>query len=187
MQASQKGLWRICRNAESKKVFSLLDPKQGESLVDLGCGAGYYAIPLSSDFGLKVLGVDSSPSMLKSVREAGIATHLSSIESFDGVGQFDKALIAGVLEFIAHPELALENCSKLIRDGGRLVILVPGTGVFSAAYKLFHEIQNCPVYLRPVTEYKRIAKSHGFSPIDASRCTPFSIAMSFIKSLSADA
>jgi len=176
---SGRGLWNRFRQMEYSVVSDLLSGKAEESLVDLGCGAGYYATQLKKDFGFNVVGVDSSPSMLRHLDNSGIRTILSTIESMPAAEKFDVALIAGVLEFIARPDLVFKKCAEIVKPGGRLVLLVPDDGVLGSLYRRFHEFQDCPTYLRSREQYVAMAKLKGFTLVKNRNCTPISQAIAF--------
>lgn len=52
------------------------------------------------------------------------------------LGQFDNLYALNVVEHIEDDVLALDNCRKLVRPGGRIVILVPA---YQALYNTFDE------------------------------------------------
>lgn len=55
----------------------------------------------------------------------------------DLLGRFDSILTSNVVEHIKDDSLAISNCRKLLRPGGRLVVLVPAYG---ALYNSFDEL-----------------------------------------------
>ncbi|SFD81668.1 Methyltransferase domain-containing protein [Actinopolyspora alba] len=64
-------------------------------VLDLGCGAGRHAVPLSRD-GFDVLGIDSSPGAVDVARERGTAALVGRADALpDDVGGFDTILVLG--------------------------------------------------------------------------------------------
>lgn len=179
LQRCQSGLWRHVKQTEFTAVMGLLEPRPGQSLMDVGCGPGFYAIPLEVDFGVRVLGVDSSPGMLRSLREAGVRTHFSPIEELQLDERFDLILMAGVLEFVANPDLAFEKAKDHLRAGGKLVVLFPRACLVGQIYRGFHELQGCPTFIRELRHYDKCAADRGFKIEVARVCTPISVVARF--------
>lgn len=51
-----------------KDILSLLQPQQGETIVDVGCGTGDLAHELSKQ-DVHVIGIDASPNMIATAKE----------------------------------------------------------------------------------------------------------------------
>jgi len=62
-----KGLFGLIRKKEKEAVFELLDPQTEEKILDAGCGAGFYSVPLKN-IGSKPFGVDISPKMIEKIK-----------------------------------------------------------------------------------------------------------------------
>jgi 2-polyprenyl-3-methyl-5-hydroxy-6-metoxy-1,4-benzoquinol methylase len=62
------------------------------------------------------------------------------------IGRFDSVFALNVVEHIFNDRLALENCHKLLKSGGRVVILVPA---FQTLYNAFdRELEHYRRYTR---------------------------------------
>lgn len=157
--------WSAWRKNEKSSVDSWVAPVIGSSLIDLGCGAGFYSLHFKEKYNLKVLGVDSSPAMIVELQSSGIKGIVSSVEEYVALTLFDNALAAGVLEFIEEPGIVFANVSKMLPAGGKFVLIVPRDGLAGVIYKKFHELQGCDVFIRPVEFYKNIAETSGFKLI----------------------
>jgi ubiquinone/menaquinone biosynthesis C-methylase UbiE len=86
--------------------------------LEVGVGTGRF----SSALGIGE-GIDPSPRMLDIAAKRGITTHEGRAEALpfpDGV--FDGILLAAALSFIEDPELALRECRRLLKPGGRLLL-----------------------------------------------------------------
>lgn len=179
-ERSASGLWRHFRRREFAAVVDLLSPKAGESLLELGCGSGFYAVPLQEEFGMKVVGVDASAGMLEALKTRcpSVETYRSALETFRTPKRFDKVLAAGVFEFVRNAESAAVLCKDALTEGGLLVVLAPVAGGIGALYKWSHQLRGCPTFIRSEAEYERLFARSGFSLVEVKQCTSLSFAMS---------
>src|SRR2546421_628316 len=75
-----------------EEVLELLDPRDGERILDLGCGTGHLTNQIAAR-GATVIGLDRSPAMIERARalypdlrfETGDATRFQFDEPFDAV------------------------------------------------------------------------------------------------------
>jgi SAM-dependent methyltransferase len=193
-QKSRRGPWAWFREKEWRAVVALIKPSREVSVVDLACGAGFYSARLAREYGAKVLGVDFSTAMLDSLSKENIPTLRASIDELTGelagelkdIGEFDCALIGGALEFIERPENVFSGCRNIVREGGRLVILIPKVGLAGKLYKFSHEWAGCPTQIRSEQTYRRLAEDAGFAWQETITCTPLSLAIRFEKTGSRD-
>ncbi len=177
---SQSGIWRYIRNLELAAILDSLEVCPGQTIIDIGCGAGFYSVALR-DLGLDVFAIDSSPGMIHATRKAGIRSSVANIEEFQTKDTFDLALAAGVLEFMKNPKVLFRNTRRFLNDEGILVVLVPVSGFRGALYRTFHEINNCKTWARTTEEYQTMAFGEGFQLCQIKKCTPISVAMKFRK------
>jgi len=107
-------------------LAALLDP--GLVVGDLGCGAGQVSQSLAP-FAEKIIAVDASREMLRAAR-AYLAGH-KHVEVRQGAleklpiedGALDVALMMLVLHHLPEPQRALEEAARVLKRGGRLLIL----------------------------------------------------------------
>ena len=97
-------------------ILTLLDPRPGERVLDIGCGAGNHLITFSG-LGLNVSGIDASAHMIHKAKERlghrctlriGMAEDLP----FDD-NEFDLAVMINTLEFLDNPLLALREAGRV--------------------------------------------------------------------------
>lgn len=180
---SQSGIWGVVKKREMQTVENLLLPEKLSSLLDIGCGPGLYADYLSKKFQLSVTGIDSSPSMIKAARNnvPQADFHLKTLSEFSPDIHFDYALAIGLFEFVADPEESFLRISTLLKENGKLVILIPETGLSGLLYEWLHKKQGCPTFVRSADFYIRLGKKCGLIFKAEKRATPLSRAISFRK------
>jgi arsenite methyltransferase len=110
--------------------FALGPIRQGEAVLDLGCGAGFDTFVAAQLVGPEgwVAGVDLSPEML-AVAEAGrvessfpqIELRKATVEALPFAdATFDVALSNGVLNLIPDKPAALREVFRVLKPGGQL-------------------------------------------------------------------
>jgi SAM-dependent methyltransferase len=98
------------------------------AVLDVGCGRGDLGAALLRR-GLRVSGIDPSPSACELARERGIDARLGTLEtvSLDDAS-FDAAVMTHSLEHVVDPRGDLGRVRRLLRPGGTLVISLPNFG-----------------------------------------------------------
>jgi demethylmenaquinone methyltransferase/2-methoxy-6-polyprenyl-1,4-benzoquinol methylase len=120
-------------------------PPMGGAALDIACGSGRLTLELRKHIGHggRVVGLDFSDRMLAVARAAhpaiewvhGDATSLPFEDS-----SFDAATIAFGLRNLAHPEKGLSEMRRVLRPGGRMVVLEflrPPPGPAGKTYELY--------------------------------------------------
>jgi SAM-dependent methyltransferase len=105
--------------------FALLPPP-GRATLDLGCGEGRVARDLAAR-GHRVVGIDSSPSMIAAAREADAAGAyvLADAGAFPfAEGAFDLVVAYNPLMDVADLPGALGEAARVLDDGGRLCVAI---------------------------------------------------------------
>jgi SAM-dependent methyltransferase len=130
--SSEAGRWDSLREdlfgrrAELQLLPGLLEGT--EVVGDLGCGTGQLA-RLLAPFAGRVVGVDRSAEMLELARERLAAA--SNVELREGElealplddGTLDVAILSLVLHYTADPGRVLTEARRVLRPGGRLLVL----------------------------------------------------------------
>jgi len=117
-------VWKLAAS-----VVELLNPRQGERILDVGCGTGQLTAGVAAS-GACVIGIDNSVEMITKARllyptidfMIADAHHLS----FDC--QFDAVFSNAALHWITEPEKVVACISQALTPGGRLVVEFGGAG-----------------------------------------------------------
>jgi SAM-dependent methyltransferase len=99
-------------------------------VADLGCGEGYLTVE-AARFAKKVVAVDRSEAVLARAKAAGSRRKLRNVEWRRGEleklplkdASVDVALLSQALHHAAHPSRALAEAVRIVRPGGRVLVL----------------------------------------------------------------
>ncbi|MET8540437.1 methyltransferase domain-containing protein [Kitasatospora sp. NPDC004799] len=126
-------LWRAQRQLEDVLGRKLALPARARVL-DAGCGAGVVARAMAVRFGLLVTGVDVLDFHLAEARRLSARARMGERTAFHwgdfhrlpfGDGEFDGAYSMETLVHSHDPARALAEFHRVLRPGGRLVLLGP--------------------------------------------------------------
>jgi ubiquinone/menaquinone biosynthesis C-methylase UbiE len=121
------------REEECSTLLKSLNVKPGQTVCDLGCGNGFYSLPLAQLVGPKgrVLGVDIQTEMLRMLRERSRKAEVTNIEPILGSlvdpylpgGEVDLVLCVDAYHEFSHPVHMLQAIRRALAPKGRLVLV----------------------------------------------------------------
>jgi len=129
------------KNVIMPNVIRILEPKKGMTVADIACGQGYFSRAFASN-GATVVACDVSRELIdiakgqgaKSLELGGkskedgnaIEYHVASADklSFMADGTADAATIILALQNIENYSGALQECSRVLKTGGRLILVI---------------------------------------------------------------
>jgi ubiquinone/menaquinone biosynthesis C-methylase UbiE len=121
------------------RLANRLDLRPRQKVLDIACGTGNW-LDVASTNGLDVAGIDISSRAIEICRERmpGGQFHVGQAESlpFDTCS-FDLVTCLGSLEHFLDQPAALLEMKRVVKPGGRLVILVPNAGFLTHRLGLY--------------------------------------------------
>jgi len=116
----------LVRKVEAELILDLLKPKQGEVILDAGCGTGVFTLDILS-LGSHVIGLDISLPMLiharKKLKGYPFQMVLSDILNLPfRENSFDKVVSVTALEFIENAKGAVGELFRVTHKGGCIVV-----------------------------------------------------------------
>jgi len=151
-------------------VVDLLNPKEGEQILDVGCGDGTLAVEMEHR-GAKVIGVDMSTEMVEACRYNSIEAYVGSVTALPYKHEFDAVFSNAMLHWVKDARGAVQNIAKALKVGGRFVCEFGGEGnayhLVSAMQEVFTHhpefgVFDNPWYFPSVEAYTILLESEGF-------------------------
>jgi ArsR family transcriptional regulator len=120
----------VAEGSVESAILETIGDRQFDSLLDLGTGTGRL-LELFAPLYARAIGVDASPAMLAVARanldRAGLTNaqvRLGDIQHLPfGRNSFDVVTIHQVLHYLDEPERAIAEAARVLRPGGRLLIV----------------------------------------------------------------
>ncbi len=115
-------------------LLRLLDPRPGERYADIGCGPGYFALPVAERVrpGGKVYALDIAPEMLamcrRRARERGLDDIVVTLQNGEHTipleaTSVDGAWLANVFHELEAPLEFLREVRRILRPQGKLIVI----------------------------------------------------------------
>jgi len=165
------GLLGFIRNMEDKAALSLLNPKKGEFILDVGCGDGHYS-SICLKKGAKVFGIDISPAMIEIAANKGIPGKVCNVENFSLNKKFDKIIAIGVIEYTSSPEKVLKNLAQHLKKGGKIVVLNSRPSIGTYFYYFINRLRGLRIKIISYKKLKDMACAAGLK-ITGYKILPF--------------
>ena len=154
-------------------VVELLALREGNTVVDFGCGAGYFALKLSPIVGVTgtVLATDIRQESLAFLWIRAVLGRHRNLHVIHGEPDdprlppepVDAILISNTFHELTAPARALETLSRSLKPGGRIVILDRGPRVSGDDTQATPLIESHGI---PPASVERYLRAAGFALVD---------------------
>lgn len=121
-QSSHSFVWQYGRD-----LLGLLDSKDGEQVLDVGCGTGQLTAEVAQS-GATVTGIDKSAEMIASARRNFPTLHfeVADVCALPYTNQFDAVVSNAALHWVHDQQSAIASIAKSLKRGGRFVFEMGG-------------------------------------------------------------
>lgn len=151
-------------------VLELLNPQPYESILDLGCGDGTLTEKIAR-VASQVIGIDSSPSMVRAARNKGLHAELMSGTAITYQNAFDAVFSNAALHWINDATAVIQGVFSALRPQGRFVgefgghgniaTLVQAMSTVVSQHREMGKFTN-PWFFPRADEYQKLLENHGF-------------------------
>jgi ubiquinone/menaquinone biosynthesis C-methylase UbiE len=129
--------YSIGTRVRDNAFMSMLKPKAGDKILDVGCGLGYFTEMLNNARA-ECVGVDIDKRCISycqdNLKGEYMMADINKLPFPDN--SFDKVLCTEVLEHVNHNGVVLKEIRRVLKTNGTMVISVPcSEGVFGSLFK----------------------------------------------------
>lgn len=165
-------VWRGVVRRRLELTVKHLEPLQGKSILDVGCGSGRFCVAYAQR-GARVLGVDFAPRMIELAEKLAEARGVADLCEFrtglfpDVVpeGTFDAATALGFFDYIAEPASIIARMREL--TSGTLVMSFPKAREWRVPLRrLRFWFSGCPLFLYSEERVRSLLREAGVSRFD---------------------
>jgi SAM-dependent methyltransferase len=173
--ALARGLWAWQRHREASRLLRLGGPMAGRSVLDLGCGSGFYASRAADSGAGPVVAVDAAPAMIAAIGDSRLQALVGDAATVTLGRLFDRIILAGLLEFVADPLAVLANARRHLAPGGRVLVLAPPDTVGGRLYRRFHRRHGMVITLFGADDMDGLGHAAGLMVAVRCRLWPFGL------------
>ena len=155
-------------------LLSVLAPKQGERVLDVGCGTGQLTSAIA-EAGADVTGIDNDEAMVSLARQnfPGVAFEVVDARKMTYESDFDTVFSNASLHWMRPPTPVVAGISRALKPGGRLVAEMGGKGNVASTVAIIRKciadagygkpVPRSPWYFPDIPTYTGLLKQHGLN------------------------
>lgn len=101
--------------------------KENDKVLEAGCGNGEFAAILKERLSVNITGIEISKSGIKKAKRKGVNVIRADLQNKFPFreGEFDIIFSGQVLEHLYDPDFFLDECFRVIKKGGKLILTTP--------------------------------------------------------------
>jgi SAM-dependent methyltransferase len=152
----------------------LANEKPGR-LLDVGCGGGRFLKRMQKQ-GWQVVGTDFDEQAARKVTDRyGIETHVGDLPQCAlPANSFDAITLSQAIEHLYDPKATLQECLRLLKPGGLLVMTTPnalsiGAAEFGSNWRGWEAPRH--LHLFSVLSLSALTRAAGFEIVEATTCS----------------
>ena len=156
------------KSASDESIKSLLPDLNGKSVMDAGCGTGYFCRYAEESGAAQITGVDFSEGMITQAKQNCIRTHFitAKIQNLHLDNKADVIICALVLGHLPELKPALQALAENLQVGGVLVLsdfhpILSERGE-KRTFQVDKKVFEIPHYPHALQEYRSLLKDTGF-------------------------
>jgi ubiquinone/menaquinone biosynthesis C-methylase UbiE len=120
----------MCLKRRAKLLVTELNPQKEDTILDVGCGDGFYSYLLSQLGNFNLTGIDSDPGALKNAKDQVGNKRLKLVvgdvlKMPFKANTFNKIVCSEVLEHLPDDKKGLQEIYRVMKKNGTLCITVP--------------------------------------------------------------
>lgn len=151
-------------------IFSMLNPKPNERILDLGCGDGALTEKIVAA-GADVIGVDRSEDLLGAARARGLTVKLMDGQKLTFEQEFDAVFSNAALHWMTDAKKVISGIKRSLKPKGRFVAEMGGHGNVSALVVAMRAVGMKyggdialagPWFFPTADEYRQLLEEQGF-------------------------
>ncbi|MDY6911013.1 MAG: methyltransferase domain-containing protein [Chloroflexota bacterium] len=125
----------LVQKSASDELFDLLDIKEANNVLDLGCGTGHLTKAIREITTGKVVGIDGAEGMIeeaeRNYKHLDISFEARPAADLRYPELFDVIFCNSAFQWFNPPDPALRSCFAALWNGGRMGIQAPATKMYS--------------------------------------------------------
>lgn len=144
---------------DAKQILKLVQSSKKKEVLEIGCGLGVLLAKIPAK---KKIGTEINDFAVQTCQKRGLPVIKADVEK--GLlfkdSAFDIIIMNQVVSHLQKPYVALKECFRLLKPGGKILITTPIRSVF------FHDISETHLHEMTLQELKRLVEKSGFQIID---------------------